>query len=236
MAWRSPRNGPDHERFILRGILVTLLLLAIGAAVWWLRAPDTASSIPDPAAERAKRELLDELEQRVTTLNRSDQISREANRDLQSSLAEREEEIAALRADVAFYERLVGATGQRRGLTVHELKLKPQAGTAWHFSGILTQNLNRGAVSVGQVTLSLEGTQDGKVQRLSWDALRQQDQAPGVPYSFKYFQPIEGELFVPPGVTPVRLTVRLIPRGRAGPVEQSFNWAEVTSEEATASR
>ena len=137
---------------------------------------------------------------------------------------------------MAFYERLVGATGQRRGLTVHELKLKPQAGTAWHFSGILTQNLNRGAVSVGQVTLSLEGTQDGKVQRLSWDALRQQDQAPGVPYSFKYFQPIEGELFVPPGVTPVRLTVRLIPRGRAGPVEQSFNWAEVTSEEATASR
>lgn len=236
MAWRTPRNAPDHERFILRGILVTLLLVAIGAAVWWLWTPDTGSSIPDPAAERAKRELMDELEQRVTTLNRSDQISREANRDLQSSLAEREEEIAALRADVAFYERLVGATGQRRGLTVHELKLKPQAGTAWHFSGILTQNLNRGAVSVGQMTLSLEGTRDGQVQRLSWDALRQQDQAPGVPYSFKYFQQIEGELFVPPGVTPVRLTVRLIPRGRSGPVEQSFNWADVTSAEATASR
>src|SRR3546814_19579440 len=48
------------------------------------------------------------------------QISRDANRDLQGTLAERDEEIAGLRADVAFYERFVGATGQRRGLTVHQ--------------------------------------------------------------------------------------------------------------------
>ncbi len=35
--------------------------------------------------------------------------------DIQSLLAERDEQIAALRADVAFYERLVGATAQRKG-------------------------------------------------------------------------------------------------------------------------
>jgi hypothetical protein len=71
----------------------------------------------------------------VATLTRSDQISRDANRDLQGSLAERDEEIAGLRADVAFYERLVGATAQRRGLAVHALKMA--AGRpAWHFTAL----------------------------------------------------------------------------------------------------
>ena len=63
----------------------------------------------------------------MATLARSDQISRDANRDLQGTLAERDEEIAGLRADVAFYERFVGSTAQRRGLNVHELHMQRQA-------------------------------------------------------------------------------------------------------------
>src|SRR3546814_2990745 len=88
-----------------------------------------------------------------------------------------------LRADVAFYERFVGAPGQRRGLTVHQLHLQPQSDQAWHFTTTLTQNLNRGADSSGQVTLSVEGTSDGKLQTLDWDALRQQPGAAGIAYA-----------------------------------------------------
>src|SRR3546814_8027448 len=96
--------------------------------------------------------------------------------------------------DVAFYERFVGATGQRRGLTVHQLHLQPQSDQAWHFTTTLTQNLNRGAVSSGQVTLSVEGTSDGKLQTLDWDALRQQPDAPGIAYSFKRSEEHTSEL------------------------------------------
>src|SRR3546814_7715685 len=124
------------------------------------------------------------------------QISRDANRDLQGTLAERDEEIAGLRADVAFYERFVGATGQRRGLTVHQLHLQPQSDQAWHFTTTLTQNLNRGAVSSGQVTLPVEGTSDGKLQTLDWDALRQQPEAHGIAYSFTDFQEVGGDLLL----------------------------------------
>jgi hypothetical protein len=172
---------------------------------------------------------LESLRQRVTTLGRSDGISRQANRDLQSALAERDEEIAGLRADVAFYERLVGATGQRRGLTVHALKMQPQQGapSAWHFTTTLTQNLNRGAVSAGRVTLALEGTRAGKLEKLLWADLRQQPDAPGTPYSFKYFEQVEGDVFLPPGLTPVRVTVRLTPQ-KGAVIEQSFSWADAT--------
>jgi hypothetical protein len=73
--------------------------------------------------------------------------------------------------------------------------------------------------------MSLEGTRDGKLQKLAWTDLRQQPNAPGVVYSFKYFQQVEGDFLLPPGLTPVKVTVRLQPRSGA-PIEESFTWAE----------
>ena len=209
-----------------RGLIAAavVLLLALGFGLWgaWQAIAGRSADQATPAQVQAQQKQVDTLEQRNATLSRSDQISRDANRDLQSALAERDEEIAGLRADVAFYERFVGATAQRRGLAVHELKLQPQTDQAWHFTATLTQNLNRGAVNAGQLKVSVEGTRDGKLQKLGWDDLRQAN-APGVPYSFKYFQQVEGDLVLPPGFKPVRVIVRLVPKG--GPVvEQSFAW------------
>ncbi len=205
-------------------IAVVVLLLALGFGLWgaWQAIAGRNANQPTPAQLQAQQKQIDTLEQRNATLSRSDQISRDANKDLQSALAERDEEIAGLRADVAFYERFVGATAQRRGLAVHELKLQPQTDQAWHFTATLTQNLNRGAVNAGQLKVSVEGTRDGKLQTLAWDDLRQAN-APGVPYSFKYFQQVEGDLVLPPGFKPVRVIVRLVPQ-RGAVVEQSFAW------------
>lgn len=220
-----PSPAPASAGRLLR-MAVFLVALAFGAwGLWRTWAPATGAS-PASASQRAR---IAELEQQVATLTRSDQISRDANRDLQGTLAERDEEIAGLRADVAFYERFVGATGQRRGLTVHQLQLQqpPQSGLAWHFTATLTQNLNRGAVSQGRVTLSVEGTHDGKLRKLAWPDLRQQPDAPGLPYSFKYFQEVEGDLVLPAGFKPLRVTVRLVPQDGAA-VEKSFAWADAT--------
>jgi cell division protein FtsB len=218
-----------------RGLIAAaaLLLLVLGFGLWggWQAIAGRSAHSPTPAQLQAQQKRIDTLEQRNATLSRSDQISRDANKDLQNALAERDEEIAGLRADVAFYERFVGATAQRRGLAVHELQLQPQTDQAWHFTATLTQNLNRGAVNAGQLKVSVEGTRDGKLQKLAWDDLRQAN-APGVPYSFKYFQQVEGDLVLPPGFKPVRVIVRLVPQG--GPVvEQSFAWNEAVRAPAT---
>ncbi|MGO1070160.1 DUF6776 family protein [Lysobacter sp. CA199] len=236
----APTGIATHpHRWRLPAALALAAALGFGAWGLWRSAtePDNAAA---PAAAgagaatpRQMQAELEQLRQRVATLGRSDAISRQANRDLQSALAERDEEIAGLRADVAFYERLVGATGQRRGLAVHTLKMQPQDGapSAWHFTTTLTQNLNRGAVSAGRLTLAVEGTRAGKLEKLGWTDLRQQPDAPGTAYSFKYFQQVEGDVFLPAGMTPVRVTVRLTPQSGAA-VEQSFSWAEATREGA----
>lgn len=231
-----PGSEPQHHGHGLAYTVIAVFLAALafgGWGLWTVLAPD-----PDDAGTRleTQRERIAALEQQVANLTRSDQVSREANSALQRTLAERDEQIAGLRADVAFYERFVGATAQRRGLSVHELRLEPQptppaAGPtpqAWHFTATLTQNLSRGAISQGELTLSLEGSRDGRLQQLDWNALRQQPDAPAIAYSFKYFQQVEGDILLPPGLQPVRLVVRLVPRGGKA-VERAFTWGEAAS-------
>jgi hypothetical protein len=166
--------------------------------------------------------LVKQLRQNVATLRRSDQISRSANTELQASLAEREEEVSGLRADVAFYERLVGATGQRRGLSVHEALFTPEEGGTWRYTVTLTQNLNRGAISKGEARVSVEGVSEGRLRSLRWEDLLQKPGAPGQPFSFRYFQQLEGSVMLPEGFTPQRVRVQL--RSDGSTVDQAFSW------------
>jgi hypothetical protein len=209
-------------------LAVFLAALAFGAwGLWTVFAPPPG----DPRLQlAAQRDRIAALEQQVATLSRSDQVSREANRDLQGTLAERDEEIAGLRADVAFYERFVGSTAQRHGLAVHQLHLQAQQGGAWHFTATLTRNAGRGEVNAGHLTLTVEGSRNGRMEELAWEVLRQQPDAPGLPYSFKYFQQVEGDIIVPAGLQPVRVVVGLDP-DQGDEVEQSFTWAEATAQQ-----
>ena len=158
----------------------------------------------------------------ILTLARSDQISRNANLELQKALAEREEEVSGLRADLDFYERLVGATGQRQGLRVHEAVFAPESGGTWRYTVTLTQNLNRGAISKGTMRFVVDGIRDGKLGTVGWDELVQEKNAAGKPFSFRYFQQLEDSVMLPPGFVPQRVRVTL--QGNAGRIEKSFTW------------
>jgi len=222
---------PLLRRLLLAAGALVLLASLFGAWGIWATLIDDDGR-PTVAQVRALQGQVDALEQRTATLARSDQITRDANRDLQGALAARDEEIAGLRADVAFYERFVGPNAQRRGLAVHELRLVAQTDQAWQFTATLTQSVNRDADNSGQLRISVEGTRSGRLQRLEWPQLRQQADAPGVPYSFKYFQQVQGDLVLPQDFQPVRIIATLVPaRGTA--VEQSFPWTVAVGREGT---
>jgi hypothetical protein len=228
-----PSPDPGNRTLTLRRFWLALLVLAwLGslAGVWKLASQRAAPGLVEARQtltqerRQAKQDLaeLDDLRQQAATLKRSDQISRNANIELQNALAEREEEVSGLRADVAFYERLVGSTGQRLGLRVHEAKFAPETGGTWHYTVTLTQNLNRGAISKGSMRFVVDGVRAGKLGTVKWEELVQTPNAPGKPFSFRYFQQLEDSVMLPPGFTPQRVRVTL--QGNAGAVEQTFTW------------
>jgi len=231
---RHLRLPPLRRR--TRALLITLLLLWVGsvALAWWwsahLASPRLARIEDENHRLRAQGKLLADLQQRVETLKRSDDISRAANQELQSSLAERDEEVSALRADVAFYERLVGTSGQRRGLTVHSVKMQQDANGSWHYTTTLTQNLNRGKVSQGDMSLQIEGARAGKLQTLLWNDLLQKPDATPQSFQFRYFEKLDGSVMLPPGFTPHRVRVYL--RSENTTIQQAFPWADALSGDA----
>jgi len=215
-----PRSGAGWGGWTMT-LLIVLWAASVGGAWYW--GGQRGSSIATATAPRPAADSR--LQQRISTLQMSDQISRQANRELQQTLAEREEEVAGLRADVAFYERLVGSTGQRKGLSVHDVELRRDSDGSWRYTVMLTQNLNRGAVSKGALTLSVEGTRNGKLTRLGWNDLLQRPQALPQRFEFRYFQRLEGSLLLPQGFVPGRVIAQ-VRADRAGTVEQSFAWAD----------
>ena len=233
---RHLRLPPLRRR--TRSLLIVVAILWIGsiALAWWWSAhwasPRLAGLVAENERLHEQNKQLDDLRQRVTTLKRSDDISRAANQELQTSLSERDEEVSALRADVAFYERLVGTSGQRRGLSVHSVKMQQDANGSWHYATTLTQNLNRGKISQGDLTLQIEGAKAGRLQTLQWNDLLQKPDAPSQPFEFRYFQKVEGSVMLPPGFTPHRVRVYL--RSEGTTIQQAFPWSDALNGEVAA--
>lgn len=185
--------------------------------------PHVAAGLDGTARElRQVREQNRQLRQREAVLARSDQISRVANHEMQGALADRDDQIAALRADVALYERLMGSTAPRKGLAVHSARFSREPGGSWRYRIVLTQTRDRNAVSLGELKFAVEGVQGGRLARVNWDRLHQADAAPGQAYSFRYFQQVRGSVMLPEGFTPQRVRVSL--RGDGTSLEQTLPW------------
>ncbi|ACA12720.1 hypothetical protein KJA64_00565 [Xylella fastidiosa subsp. multiplex] len=220
----------QRSNMSLRWILLVVFWLVSLALTWGGASHSVVPHLAETEAQlRQSRQIqasqthqIQKLQQRQINLEISDQISRAANVDIQSLLAERDEQIAALRADVAFYERLVGATAQRKGLNTHSIEFVRKPSGVWDYNVVLTQNLNRGAISQGQLRFSVDGVRVGKLTTISWNDLHQKTDVPGQPYSFRYFQQLQGSVMLPLDFTPQRVKISLVGQGMS--VTQTFDW------------
>ncbi len=235
---RFPHYEIIERRPSRRGLWWVLIALAwamtVVATGWWAsRTAAPRLGATQSELEQARHQLreqesrLSRLTQRETTLGVSDRISRTANQELQESLAQRDEEISSLRADVAFFERLVGETAPRKGLSVHEAEFARGTGGTWHYQIMLTQTLNRGAISEGQMRFAVEGVRKGQLATVGWEDLHQRPGMAGQAYSFRYFQQLDGNVMLPDDFTPQRVRVRLV--GGEASMEQALDWKLATS-------
>src|ERR1700739_306674 len=111
-----------HWRAVAAVALGWLASVAVAAAAVVLLREHIAVNAGQEVVARLTRDDGD-LRQRVAVLERSEQVARAANADLQQVLRDRQEQISALRADLGFYARLTGSGARREGLAVQGLHL-----------------------------------------------------------------------------------------------------------------
>lgn len=227
-----PYDPPRLRRVVLFvGLIWLSSLMVVGMVVWrYARLPP--SNVSESAPMIDLRNANEALEQRIAVLERADQVGKIAASDLQQSLREREEEIAGLRADLAFYGRLVGGGARREGLAIHSVHVTPVADShAWNVSVTLTQNLKRSQISNGRLQLEVEGVAGQQLKRIAWSDLTGSAAPSGWPFAFKYFQQVTGTIVLPEGFVPNRVRVTANAGGEGGRVEQSFAWTDAQANE-----
>lgn len=219
-----------RRRLALAAALLVALLVGVAAGFGWTRqgrsvVAAVGHSVTARHDAKAAAAELEDLRQQVVNLKRSEQMARIAGDSLRHTLADREEEISALRADLAFYSRLVGSGGQD-GLVLHSVHVAPIAGSrAWNVGLILTQSANRGEENHGSVTLAVEGVENGAVVLLKGKDLGDPEHAGVVPYEFKYFQRLHATVMLPEGFIANRLRVTIQPDG-GGSIQHNVTWAD----------
>ena len=213
------------------------VLAAAGYLLFELGRVRSGYSLVDAQQRRAelKQEieeldaLNEQLRQRIAVLETSQEVDKEAYRQVEDNLADLQSRIQTQEEELAFYRGIVSPEDGVAGLRIQELELLPRdAETDRRFllRLVLVQAVKHDRRVSGVVNLEVAGQRDGETVSYPLGELVAEDSAASLAFSFRYFQDFQKELVLPTGFKPDRVEVELRPKGRgAKPVARVFDWA-----------
>ncbi|MCU0755923.1 MAG: hypothetical protein MUE46_12485 [Xanthomonadales bacterium] len=211
---RREAHRPRWQLPVLIAILWTGSLLGLYAYLKQTLVPGFAqleTSLRETRLELARAQTqIDELRLTATRFERAEQIAQEANASLTRQLNDRQDEVAQLRADLSFFQRLLEDNADQRGVAIYSIRLRAApAPRTYRYVVTLSQNLQMGQVTRGNLRMIVRGVQNGQRRRLSLKELGTSDAVGSVPYEFKYFQQLDGSLVLPEGFVPDAVELKL---------------------------
>ncbi|MCB1736702.1 MAG: hypothetical protein KDI42_01125, partial [Gammaproteobacteria bacterium] len=175
------------------------------------------------------------LGERVAVLERAQQIDREAYGQLQRSYLQRENEIAAMREELAFYHNVVDPKERNDDLRVTVTALKPQNDKRrFLFEFIVSQApTKRYHKREGDVDFRVIGVSGGQATTLGKEAFTLAE-GERLTYSFKFYQTFRGVLSLPAGFVPDEVVITVTESGRKNPeTERRIPWSTLLSSAAS---
>lgn len=217
-------------------ILIVLVVLVAGAAGWGLyryghhRAGyDLTSLQAESVRMHQLKEQLEKtngtLREQNAVLKRASQVEREAHKQLDHTVAGLQDEILELKSELAFYRGIVDPKDGSRSLRIQSFDVAPNgAERSYRYKLVLTQVLKNVTVIQGSIGFDIEGLLNGKMKTLDLKQVSL-EKTQGLNFRFKYFQNFEGDIVLPKGFVPSRVTITVDPRGRrSSDIKKVFDW------------
>lgn len=218
-----------------RGGLFSLFLIIFSGAIGWLlsywlspppeRAPNSDLPSPVSISQKQLSHLQQEnsrLREHLTRLQQELEVEQYTRADLNANLVNLQDEMLELTRQLSAYKGLAESL-EEQGIHIHDLKFsKTATERLLHYRLVLTQGRRMEHLTQGQVRFVIHGALNGKPARLKIDTLSK-----GNPllFKFKYFQILEGEVFLPKNFKPTRVEIALLPKEHPSKaVEQTFRW------------
>ncbi len=232
---RKPRRTSDVRRnriFGIGGLVCGVLLMWVTYELGQIRAGHNGFEARRQYAELEAqldeaRDNGDQMRRKIALLETGGKIDEEAYRQVGEQLVDLQNEILVQQEDLAFYRGIVA--DQQTGLRVQDLEVSAgDDASSFNLRLVLAQAMRASQRISGSVELQVQGVRDGQPLTLGLAELgvaaEQRKSLTG--FAFRYFQNLETDLVLPEGFAPMRVIVKLKPKGtRAKPVEKSFDWA-----------
>ncbi len=223
-------------------VVAVLVVIGLGAGGWTLYELGLRHGGYQAESARATeahlrieleelRNRMEELRRENTLLERSEQVEREARSRLRAVIEKREQRIAELEKELAFYRNLVSPSKTEPGLHIRQARLRPVEGMArvYAYEVVVSQVNESDTYVSGRIDWRIEGRRGGEpaTAKLSdWITGDDADTA----FRFKYFQRLSGRIQVPQGFEPTRVQLLVLPSGdRLEALEQSYSWDSLLS-------
>lgn len=175
---------------------------------------------------RLEQEVVEQREQ-ATRLKLGYQVEREAYQYLQRDVARLHDEISNLKDELTFYRDIVAPENHKEGLSVRGFLIRPlEDERQYRYKIVITKVPNDGHLIRGSLTFEVEGNENGEVKRYNLKQLSlAKKPAQKISFRFKYFQNLGGDINLPEGFEPTKVTLTLNPKGKKlkKSVEQ-FDW------------
>jgi len=220
---------------LVSGLLLVVLLLVAWALFEYGRYSAGFDSFKARDEHRALLKQTEALQSKIDTLReekavleRDEQIKHQAYGELDTTLKVLQGEILELKEELAFYRGIVSPRDAARGLHLQRFKVEPNGKPrGFRYKVILTQVLKEDRTARGYLLFAFEGMQNNeakvlKLQDVSEKHIKEED------FRFRYFQNIEGDIQLPPGFKPQRVTIQVVSRNRSrqDPLEKTFDWPD----------
>jgi hypothetical protein len=228
------------HRPIRRALLLTLSVVVLIFAGWLLfdygqwRYIYSRMSASDSASElwRLSRETANEntrLRQRLTVLENSRKIDREAILGLQERVGSQQSEILDLSEELDFYRGVVAGNRTREGYKIQSLKFAASAEPRrYRYRLVLTHAVKDDRMAKGVLRVALQGTEAESSRRLETRTLDGSGNS-GVAFEFRHFRRFEGAVDLPESFEPFQVIVSVNDvKSNKKIMERIFDWAQVT--------
>lgn len=155
------------------------------------------------------------------------EVQRLADQKSQTVIEEGLNREAQLKQEVLFYQKVMAPELKQDGFTIEAFSVeKSLSESSYRFELVLMQQDKIKNVIKGSVDVDIKGSLNGKPVSLKLSKLMQEQDDP-LHFSFKYFQILDGQITLPNGFKPEKVTVNAEVyqfKKKRGELQRTFDW------------
>lgn len=235
-------NKPQRRQRILLFICLGLILLLgcwllLDYGKWRNIYQEMSAAIIQKAsgeAEPSENEKrlnveLTALQRQVIILKRTAQVDKAAQNEVRKVISELEAENLELREEVGFYQNIMSAAAESRGLKIQGLRLEAsKQKQRFKFELVLTRIVKGSWLASGNVSITLQGTTNSGQIDYDLKKLMVGKASDQLKFKIKHFKRIEGIFSLPEDFVPEKVKIIIKPdEKKARLIKKEYQWVDI---------